>query len=66
MINPGDLVKYVNPSKLLPNLDACLGRTGIVIKQMEPDSDEKFYMVFWGDIVSCIMEHNLSVIQSAH
>ena len=66
MIKPGDLVTYVNPSKLLPSLDVYQEKSGIVIKEMDPDCSEKFYMIHWGDTICCIMEDNLKIIQHAH
>ena len=63
MPNEGDLVTYVNASKLLNSMNQYVGKHGIVIKKMDPDTDELFYMVLWGDTIRCVMKSNLKIIQ---
>ena len=65
MIKVGDLVTYINPSHLLPGLERYVGKLGIVIEKMDPDSDDIFYMVHWGDTICWVMRDNLKLTQSA-
>ena len=63
----GDLVKFVHSSNLLMGIHSGLiGKVGIVIEQMDPDSFESFYLVSFPDRMVSVAQHQIVAATITH